>query len=112
MKDFYDLWVLAQRFEFGSTTLAAAIRETFARRHTELPTSLPLALSADFYGPPTKQAQWRAFLRKSGLDANTSLQEVIQAVEKFVMPAVERIWTGHREEKLWQPGGPWKSPKK
>ena len=29
MKDFYDLWVLAQRFEFESATLAAAIQATF-----------------------------------------------------------------------------------
>ena len=27
MKDFYDLWVLAQRFEFGSATLAAVFRQ-------------------------------------------------------------------------------------
>jgi hypothetical protein len=31
MKDLYDFWVLAQRFEFGSTTLAAAIQATFKR---------------------------------------------------------------------------------
>ncbi len=29
MKDFYDLWVLARRFEFDSGTLAAAIQSTF-----------------------------------------------------------------------------------
>ena len=32
MKDFYDLWVLAQRFRFESTTLAAAIEATFQTR--------------------------------------------------------------------------------
>jgi Nucleotidyl transferase AbiEii toxin, Type IV TA system len=30
MKDFYDLWVLVQRFQFKSATLAAAIQATFA----------------------------------------------------------------------------------
>jgi hypothetical protein len=34
MKDFYDLWVLAQRFQFESGTLAAAIQATFATRET------------------------------------------------------------------------------
>jgi predicted nucleotidyltransferase component of viral defense system len=34
MKDFYDLWVLAQRFEFESATLAAAIQATFKTRRT------------------------------------------------------------------------------
>ena len=43
MKDFYDLWVLAQRFQFESATLAAAIQASFATRKTVLPISLPLA---------------------------------------------------------------------
>ena len=49
MKDFYDLWVLAQRFEFESSTLAAAIQATFKTRRTTLPRSSPLALRAAFY---------------------------------------------------------------
>jgi len=32
MKDFYDLWMLAQRFQFESGTLAAVIQATFATR--------------------------------------------------------------------------------
>ena len=48
MKDFYDLWVLAKRFEFESATLAAAIQATFKTRRTTLPRSSPLALQADF----------------------------------------------------------------
>lgn len=55
MKDFYDLWVLAQRFEFQSVTLAAAIQATFETRRTTLPASSPLALRADFYELPSKQ---------------------------------------------------------
>ena len=48
MKDFYDPWVLAQRFEFESGTLAAAIQSTFKTRRTTLPRSSPLALRAEF----------------------------------------------------------------
>ena len=49
MKDFYDLRVLAQSFEFESAILATAIEATFETRRTSLPTSLPLALRTDFY---------------------------------------------------------------
>jgi hypothetical protein len=63
MKDFYDLWVLAQRFEFESGTLAAAIQSTFKTRRTALLRSSPLALRTEFYELPTKQTQWRAFLQ-------------------------------------------------
>jgi hypothetical protein len=57
MKDFYDLWVLAQRFEFQSTALAAAIQATFDTRRTSLPVSVPLALRPDFFDLPNKQTR-------------------------------------------------------
>ncbi len=41
MKDFYDLAVLAESFEFEGESLVAAIRATFARRGTALPVGLP-----------------------------------------------------------------------
>ena len=108
MKDFYDLWVLAQRFEFESATLVAAIQATFETRRTTLPATSPLALRSDFYDLPTKQAQWRAFLRKSGLRGDSSLKKIILIIEMFVMPAVEAILKNHVEAKVWSSGGPWK----
>jgi len=108
MKDFYDLWVLAERFQFENATLAAAIQATFATRETALPTSLPLALQTDFYQLPSKQTQWKAFLRKSGLNAESSLEETIRVVREFVIPIVEGISKGNRKKKIWQAGGPWK----
>ena len=78
MKDFYDLWVLAQRFEFQSTALAAAIQATFDTRRTSLPVSVPLALRPDFFDLRNKQTQWRAFLRKSGLKADSSLRKLFE----------------------------------
>jgi len=77
MKDFYDLWILAQRFEFENAMLAAAIQATLESRHTPLPSSFPLAFSADFHQLPNKQTQWKAFLRKSALNANSSLEETL-----------------------------------
>ena len=109
MKDFYDLWVLAQRFEFESAALPRAIQATFETRHTALPLSLPLGLQKDFYELPTKQTQWRAFLQKSGLNAETSLQNVIQVVAEFVMPVVDKILKEDRRKELWREGGGWKS---
>jgi hypothetical protein len=112
MKDFYDLSVLAQRFEFESTTLAAAIRATFEARHTALPILPPLALRSDFYELPSKQTQWRAFLRKSGLKADSSLTEIVQIIEVFLMPVVEGVLKKETERKVWQAGGPWKKQRK
>jgi Nucleotidyl transferase AbiEii toxin, Type IV TA system len=107
MKDFYDLWILAQRFEFDSGTLAAAIQSTFKTRRTALTKSSPLALRTEFYELPTKQTQWRAFLRKGGLKADSSLQEIIEVIREFVMPVVDGVLKGDEENQVWQPGGPW-----
>lgn len=108
MKDFYDLWILAQRFEFQSATLAAAIEATFETRHTALPPSSPLALQSDFYEQTSKQTQWKAFLRKSGLKAVASLKETTRVIAEFVMPIVEGILKRETEGRVWQAGGPWK----
>jgi predicted nucleotidyltransferase component of viral defense system len=108
MKDFYDLWVLAQRFEFDSGTLAEAIQATFKTRRTTLPRSSPLALRAEFYELPAKQMQWRAFLRKSGLKADSSLKEIIEVIREFVIPVAGGVLKRNEENEVWQPGGPWR----
>lgn len=66
LKDYYDLWLLAERFEFEREVLADAIKRTFERRETEIPQKIPEALTAAFWGDSGKQAQWNAFLRKLG----------------------------------------------
>jgi hypothetical protein len=58
MKDFYDVWTLAQQFEFDGTLLSSAIRATFERRQTPIPNSPPpfndvVRLLQDFLMPPT-----------------------------------------------------------
>ncbi|MEX2218061.1 MAG: nucleotidyl transferase AbiEii/AbiGii toxin family protein [Phycisphaerales bacterium] len=43
MKDFFDLWTIARSFPFDARTLARAIRATFERRRTTIPSGMPLA---------------------------------------------------------------------
>jgi predicted nucleotidyltransferase component of viral defense system len=88
MKDFHDVWFLAQRFEFDGPTLRKAIEATFARRQTNLPQS-PEALTGTFANDPTKQAQWAAFLRRNGLTGVTDqFSEVVAVLRKFIEPVL------------------------
>jgi hypothetical protein len=48
LKDFYDLWLVAQTFEFSDPVLANAMRRTFERRGTGLPTGMSTGLTEDF----------------------------------------------------------------
>jgi len=107
MKDFYDLCVMARQFEFEGPVLSAAINATFERRTTALPSSRPLAFTAEFGEAATKQTQWKAFLRRSGLNASQSLSDVVNAVNDFVMPVVEGILSKKDFRHTWMPGGPW-----
>jgi predicted nucleotidyltransferase component of viral defense system len=85
MKDFYDIWLLNQSFQFDDDRLARAIAATFERRGTEIPAELPDALTPAFAEDEHKQRQWNAFLENVALHPG-SLAVVIAGVAGFVMP--------------------------
>lgn len=110
LKDFYDIWKLAQQFEFEGEVLAEAIRATFARRQTALPNDVPLALSNQFAEDPLKVSQWTGFLRKSALrDAGTPLTEVVNLLNDFLLPPMQAAREGERFTQRWTKAGAWKA---
>ena len=90
MKDFYDAWVLLEQFELDEAVLGSAIRATFERRRTSIPSALPLALTDEFAANPNKQRQWTAFLRQSGQPAKHKLRDVVNALRGRLMPLLPR----------------------
>ena len=109
MKDFYDLWVMSRDFEFDGTLLSQAIKATFERRGTLLPTVVPLALSDEFSKDLAKKTQWAAFLRRLGRDAGgTSLAEVTKVLKEFLMPPASAAAQSETFDMLWPPAGPWR----
>jgi len=110
MKDFFDVWALSRQFDFDGGVLAAAVRETFARRDLEV-LSRPVALTEEFAADATKEAQWQGFLRKSRLDgAPSELAEVVEAIAVFLGPVTEALHEEREFEGRWQAPGPWQSP--
>jgi predicted nucleotidyltransferase component of viral defense system len=84
MKDFYDIAVLARSFDFDGELLTRAIRATFERRKTPLPTTMPVALTATFAEDSMKKTQWSGFVRKVGILGEESLADTIAVVRAFV----------------------------
>lgn len=82
MKDYYDLWTARCLGVVTAEELGAAIRHTFARRGTPIPTELPVGLTTAFVTEPMKQAQWKGFVRKSRLDT-PALQEAVEAAAEL-----------------------------
>jgi predicted nucleotidyltransferase component of viral defense system len=111
MKDFFDVWFLAQTFEFDEATLATAIRATFERRRTPMPIELPVGLTGAFATDASKTAQWRAFVARGQFaGVPPSLSDVVRGVARFIEPVI----VGGRAEtapggKHWRPGGGWET---
>ncbi len=106
MKDFYDLWSLARARRFEGALLAKAIAATFGNRGTPIPPVAPVALTLVFADNATKQTQWRAFLRKSRLEAD-DLSGAVRVIAAFVMPPAEAAAHGRSFTDTWVPGAGW-----
>lgn len=106
MKDFFDLGVLARDYSFDGGTLVAALAATFERRQTAPPEESPLALTPAFAA--AKEAQWRAFARRTAL-VSPSLAQLLTELERFLMPPSRAVARGTPFLHQWRPGGPWTS---
>lgn len=108
MKDFFDLFTLCRHFEFEGELVCRAIKATFERRKTSIPTSRPLALTTEFSEDQQKSVQWNAFLRKSNLDGNgLALSDIAARLADFLMPPAEAASQGRPFGKDWRPGDGW-----
>ncbi len=90
MKDFYDLWIMANEFSFDEAILSQAIKTTFERRKTEIPLNTPSALTEEFSDDPDKQKQWNAFLHIHKLE-DIRLTTVVETLRDFLIPPMKRV---------------------
>lgn len=108
MKDYYDLWLILETFEFDGGSLQKAIETTFRRRDTEIPNECPVSLSADF--AHASQTRWKNFLSKMELD-NTQVedfQSVLETIWKFLEQPVQSALSQTRSTRKWIPRNGWK----
>ena len=103
LKDFYDLWFIAQTFELRRSVVAEAAQRTFARRGTAVPVDVPVGLSDEF--AKAKSAQWSAYLARDRMAAAPdAFSVVITDRQGFLMP----MFDGAADDaRVWPKGGPW-----
>jgi predicted nucleotidyltransferase component of viral defense system len=110
MKDFYDIWLLSQALEFEGAVLGQAIRKTFERRQTPLPSSTPTALGKEFSDDPDHTRQWVAFVRRIGQNELASaFAQIISKLAEFLLPISQASMSGNERLMRWPPKGPWAS---
>jgi hypothetical protein len=105
MKDFYDIWFIANTWTFDMASLRKAILASFERRRSTIPTGVPFALTADFLNDPQKMQQWRAFVSRLSLGAPAPSLEAVGAVLRaFLLPCIDQT---DKPNLGWTPGGKW-----
>ncbi|MBI5628728.1 MAG: nucleotidyl transferase AbiEii/AbiGii toxin family protein, partial [Candidatus Rokubacteria bacterium] len=100
---------LAEHTPFDGPGLASALRATFERRGTPIPSRVPLALTPDFAASSEKQAQWAGFLKKNRLSSTPKdLGQVVERLARFLGPVIDAARRESNADRAWPPGGPWR----
>lgn len=89
LKDYLDLSVLLERETLDANILAKAIAGTFRRRGMPVPAVLPVGLSDEFADDASRQALWRAFLKKNQLNG-VPLPELVAVLRARLGPTLQQ----------------------
>ena len=99
MKDFYDIYYLAQTFDFDGQALQAAIQETLQNRGT--------AYNADSFHRITElvndegmQSKWHYFLRTLN-DSEIPFAQVMDGIKAFIKPIWDAVVDNDFVSKMW-----------
>jgi predicted nucleotidyltransferase component of viral defense system len=108
MKDFYDIWFMANTWTFDMASLCKAILASFERRGSTIPKGTPFALTEAFLNDPQKKLQWNAFVsRLNPGDKTPSLEEVGLLLRSFLLPCVAGESSTKAKARLWTPTLNW-----
>ncbi len=112
MKDFYDISALANDFDFDGQTLCEAIRATFHRRKTPIPSELPTCLQDSFAKDEDRKRLWNGFLKRSAIEESASedFASILAKVRDFLGPP---LLAAARDEAIfastWSAGRSWQT---
>lgn len=107
-KDYYDIWLISETFDFESSSIQRAIEKTFQKRDTELSAEKPPALTADF--ATKNQTRWMSFITKSGLK-NPHMNNFVEVIERiwiFLEYPILVSFDKTKPNRSWTPKKGWK----
>lgn len=102
MKDYYDIWFIAENYKFDGKTLAESVSATFNHRKTSIEDSA-IIFSNEFYNLKDKINQWNAFLKKSDISLKISFEDLILGIQKFLKPIIDSIINTTQFRLSWKP---------
>jgi predicted nucleotidyltransferase component of viral defense system len=86
IKDYFDIYVMSQSFEFDGEELAAAIANTFDQHGDDIPERFS-ALSERFAESRSNAGQWNLFLKETRADIAAPFGEVVMHLRGFIEDA-------------------------
>ena len=98
-KDFYDIYVNAQKYDFDGQTLVTAIKETFDHRRISLHTIV--AFDVEYSNDAIRLSRWKSFVKKKKVSLDVTLPDTIEAIKRFLIPVTEAIATGGSFDAKW-----------
>ena len=101
MKDFFDIHMLAGHFSFNGLELAEAVRATFKRRNTHIPTDA-IVFTDEFAYDRMKQTQWNAFIRRIKAKPEMEFPVVLERLRAFLLPVMRFASGGNFVPGYWE----------
>jgi hypothetical protein len=85
-----------------------AVKATFRRRKTEVPSEPPIALTEEFGRDRAKNIQWNVFIRKGAANPETiGFSVALTALRGFLLPVMNAAAGKEATPGHWKAGGPW-----
>lgn len=98
-KDFYDIYVLSDRYNFDGKELTNAIKETFNHRGTSFDDIV--AFEDGFADDETRLMRWNSFVKKKKALIKLDFEEIVQLLKMLLFPIVDAIKKNELFERTW-----------
>ena len=105
MKDFYDVWLLAGRYEFRYSDLSEAVRQTLSGMELTPTGEIPVAFTDAFANATLKTSQWAGFVTRTRIrDSAPTLPVAVATIRAFLLPV---LFPPASPPATWLPGKGW-----
>lgn len=98
MKDYYDIYYLANKFDFDGKTLTKAMKKTFVNRNRSF-TVEQFDQMLSFSSDAAMQKKWAAFCKK--INTESSFNIVLETIRTFLLPSYQSAVQGTEFTKTW-----------
>ncbi|MCR5693343.1 MAG: nucleotidyl transferase AbiEii/AbiGii toxin family protein [Clostridia bacterium] len=99
MKDYYDIYYLANKFDFDGRTLTEALKKTFANRNRTFSIE-QFQQMLSFADDDAMQKKWMTFCKKVNIKAE--FYAVLETIRMFLWPSYQAVIKDEEYSKTWE----------